>query len=319
MIAALLLDHAQKVQGVGLVGLGGQQLGVEAGGLVQAAGLVARHGLGEQSRRQADRVLPIPRGTLLLRFERGSRREDGEMFRLGKRPPVAARGDKRGDDGKRRLMPGRDAQIRPYQPRDLDALYRICLLTSDAGADGSAIYRDPKLVGHLYAGPYGVLSSETAFVVEDEEGVGGYILGAIDTRAFEARQEAEWWPGLRPLYADPTGTPPEDWNADQRAAWLIHHRFPAPRRVVTPFPSHLHIDLLPRLQGQGLGRRLIDLWLETAKAMGSRGVHLGVNRANARAIRFYLAYGLDQLDLPIPSGPPALYFTRDLNSTASVC
>lgn len=209
-------------------------------------------------------------------------------------------------------MPKHSAQIRPYQPSDLGDLYRICLLTADAGADGSTLYQDPELVGHLYAGPYAVLHPETAFVVEDAEGVGGYILGAVDTRAFEARLAAEWWPSLRPRYADPRGTPPESWNADQRATWLIHHTFPAPRRVVTPFPSHLHIDLLPRLQGQGLGQRLIDLWLETAKAMGSRGVHLGVNRANARAIRFYLAYGLDRLDLPIPSGPPALYFTRNL-------
>jgi ribosomal protein S18 acetylase RimI-like enzyme len=209
------------------------------------------------------------------------------------------------------------ATLRPYRPADLDDLYRICLLTGDSGGDGSRLYRDPKLVGHLYAGPYGVLSPETAFVVEDGEGVGGYILGTIDTRAFEARLEAEWWPALRPRYADPLGTPPETWTADQRAAYLIHHPFAAPRRVVEPFPSHLHIDLLPRFQGQGLGKRLIDLWLETARDMGSRGVHLGVSRANTRAIRFYRAYGLDQLDLPIPNGPPPLFFTRSLRPPSS--
>jgi hypothetical protein len=100
--------------------------------------------------------------------------------------------------------------IRPYRPADLDDLYRICLLTGDSGADASPVYQDPKLVGHLFAGPYGVLNPETAFVVEDQDGVAGYIIGAIDTRAFEARLEAEWWPNLRPLYADPAGTPPED-------------------------------------------------------------------------------------------------------------
>ena len=193
---------------------------------------------------------------------------------------------------------------------DLDDLYRICLATGDSGADASAIYRDPKLVGHLHAAPYGVFSPETAFVVEDDLGVGGYIVGALDTRAFEDRLRAEWWPTLQPRYADPFGTSHEEWNADQRAAYQIHHPFRAPRRVVAPFPSHLHINLLPRLQGQDLGRRLIHLMFETLQAMGSRGVHLGVSRANIRAIRFYLAYGLDQLDLPIPSGPPALYFTR---------
>jgi ribosomal protein S18 acetylase RimI-like enzyme len=204
------------------------------------------------------------------------------------------------------------ADIRPYRPADLDALYRICLATGDSGADASGLYRDPQLVGHLYAAPYGVLSPQTAFVVEDEQGIGGYILGALDTRDFEATLEAEWWPKLRPHYADPAATPHQDWSADQRGAYLIHHPFPAPRRVVEPFPSHLHIDLLPRLQGQDLGRRLMDLWLDTARAMGSRGVHLGVSAANTRAIRFYNAYGLDRLDLPVPGGS-ALFFTRDLS------
>ncbi len=211
----------------------------------------------------------------------------------------------------------RAAHIRPYRPSDLDDLYRICLATGDSGADASAIYRDPRVLGHLYAGAYGVLAPETAFVVEDEQGVGGYIVGALDTRGFEARLEAEWWPTLRARYADPSGTPHTNWSADQRAAFLIHHPFPAPRRVVEPFPSHLHINLMPRLQGQDLGRRLIDLWLATIERVGSRGVHLGVSPVNARAIRFYLAYGLDRLDLPVPNGPPALFFTRSIAPPAS--
>jgi ribosomal protein S18 acetylase RimI-like enzyme len=202
------------------------------------------------------------------------------------------------------------AEIRPYRPSDLDDICRICLLTGESGADASALYRDPKVLGHLYAGPYGVLSPETAFVVEDAEGVGGYILGTPDTRAFEARLEAEWWPRLRLQYANPSGTPPDAWTPDQRRAYLIHRPFHAPRRVVVPFPAHLHIDLLPRLQGQNLGRRLLDLWLAMISGLGARGVHLGVSQANARAIRFYLAYGLDRLDLPIPGGGTALYFTR---------
>ena len=214
-------------------------------------------------------------------------------------------------------MTRQTAAIRPYQPEDLDDLYRICLATGDSGADAADMYRDPRVLGHIYAGAYGMFASETAFVVEDSQGVGGYIVGALDTRAFEARLEAQWWPTLRPRYADPSGTPHRDWSADERAAFLIHHPFPAPRRVVELFPSHLHINLLPRLQGQDLGRSLIDLWLETVRRMGSRGVHLGVSPVNTRAIRFYLAYGLDRLDLPVPNGPPALFFTRSIAPQAS--
>ena len=34
-------------------------------------------------------------------------------------------------------------------------------------------------------------------VLDDGTGPGGYVLGALDTRAFEARCEREWWPPLR--------------------------------------------------------------------------------------------------------------------------
>jgi ribosomal protein S18 acetylase RimI-like enzyme len=186
------------------------------------------------------------------------------------------------------------ADIRPCRAGDLDDLYAIALATGDAGGDAAHHYADPRLVGHVYAAPYAVLNPATAFVAEDEQGVAGYILGAVDTRAFEALAEERWWPTLRPLYTDPAGTPHADWTRDQRLSWLIHHPWRAPDRIVAPFPSHLHIDLLPRLQGRGLGRRLMDRWLETARALGSPGVHLGVDAANARAMRFYRAYGLSE-------------------------
>ena len=193
-----------------------------------------------------------------------------------------------------------EAEIRPYRPSDLGALYRIALLTGDSGADASAMYRDPDLVGHIYAAPYGLLSPETAFVVEDGDGVCGYIVGALDTRAFEARLEADWWPALRGRLPEPSG-PPEAWTPDQRLIHLIHHPARVPRRLNEPYPSHLHINLLPRLQGQGMGKRLMDRWLATVRKMGSRGAHLGVSGANARAIRFYQAYGLTELErLPPP-------------------
>ncbi|MGB6116334.1 MAG: GNAT family N-acetyltransferase, partial [Comamonas sp.] len=69
-----------------------------------------------------------------------------------------------------------------------------------------------------------------------------------------------------------------------------------PDRIVADHPSHLHINLLPRLQGRDFGRRLMERWLQTMWTMGSRGVHLGVAAANARAIRFYEAYGFSQIE-----------------------
>jgi len=207
---------------------------------------------------------------------------------------------------------GEAPTIRPAALRDLDDLYRICLLTGDSGQDASALYRDARLVGHLYAAPYVVIEPESAYVIEDREGVGGYILGAVDTLAFEARMEAEWWPALREAYVDPAGDP-KAWSLDEVRAYQIHHPRPPPARITDPYPSHLHIDLLPRLQGRGFGKAMIDRWLAHIREAGSRGVHLGVSVQNHRAIRFYRAYGFEEFRFPNPRPQPdSLYFVMAL-------
>src|SRR5215469_1136966 len=132
------------------------------------------------------------------------------------------------------------AQIRPYRPGDLEDLYRICLLTGWSGEDASAIYEDKKLVGHLYAAPYGVLAPECALVAEDDQGVAGYILGATDTAAFEALTEAQWWPKLRAEYPDPKATPAAERTPDQQLARLIHRPSRMPAALLERFPAHLH-------------------------------------------------------------------------------
>jgi len=203
-------------------------------------------------------------------------------------------------------------RIRPAVASDLNALYRICLQTGDSGQDATHLYRDPKIVGHLYAAPYLVLEPGSAFVAEDSHGVGAYIVGAVDTLGFEARLEAEWWPALRPRYPEPGGDP-AGWSLDEMRAWQIHHPRPPPKRITDPYPSHLHINLLPRLQGRGLGQALIDRWLARMREAGSRGVHLGVSPVNHRALRFYRAYGFDTFRFPNPRGDTgAVFFVTTL-------
>ena len=199
-------------------------------------------------------------------------------------------------------------EIRGFRPADLDELYSVCLATGAGGDDASVLYRDPKLVGHVYAAPYAQLSPRTVFVVEDTDTVGGYIVGALDTRGFEALLEAEWWPALRQIYPDPSGTPRVDWSVDQFMSQKIHHPDRTAKEIVEPYPSHLHINLLPHLRGRGIGRRLMARWLETVRDMGSRGAHLAVGPANRRAVRFYRTCGFHELERPPSPSPAPIWF-----------
>ncbi len=76
-------------------------------------------------------------------------------------------------------------------------------------------------------------------------------------------------------------------NADERAAHLIHHPPRASSDLLAAYPSHLHIDVLPRQQGQGLGGRLMQSLLDALRQAGSTGVHLVVSAGNPNAIGFY--------------------------------
>jgi GNAT superfamily N-acetyltransferase len=190
------------------------------------------------------------------------------------------------------------AELRGVRPGDLDQIYEISLLTGDAGQDASALHSNRRLIGHIYSAPYVMLSPETAFVVEDEEGVAGYIVGAYDTRTFERLLEKEWWPALRDAYPAPEGDEAE-WNADQRRSFTIHNPRPAREQLVSAFPAHIHMNLLPRLQGQGMGSRLLDLWISTARRAGVKGVHLGANAGNYNALRFWGSRGFHRLAPPI--------------------
>jgi len=181
--------------------------------------------------------------------------------------------------------------IRPYEPRDLDALYDVCVRTAADGDDLTDAIDDPSLPGHVYAAPYGVLEPSMAFVVEDDEGVGGYVVGACDTAAFRDRCEAEWFPALRARYPAGSG----DRAPDRGYIALIHDPHRQDAAIVAEYPAHLHIDVLPRLQGLGLGRALIERFNAAAAAGGAPGVHLGVSATNERALAFYRRVGFETL------------------------
>lgn len=201
--------------------------------------------------------------------------------------------------------------IRPCRPDDLDDVYRICLLTADNGQDATSLYRDHRLPGLVYAGAYATLEPSLAFVAEDPAGVCGYVLGALDTHAFEHRLERDWWPALRAAYPEPD--PGASLSAPERFAINgIHHPWRTADDLARRFPSHLHIDLLPRRQGHGIGRQMMATMTATMRAHGSHGVHLLVSVGNDKAAGFYRHLGLTRF----PAAADVNIFTMDLGNQA---
>jgi ribosomal protein S18 acetylase RimI-like enzyme len=188
------------------------------------------------------------------------------------------------------------AEIRAYRQEDRDALYQICLLTADSGNDATSLFRDPRLPGHVWLGPYLAFEPTLAFVAEDGEGPAGYVVAALDTPAFVDRLERNWWPPLRARYPEPPQNAAEFVSLIEQAALNdMHRRWDVVGELVGRFPSHLHIDLLPRLQRRGIGQKLMATAISSLRDRGSPGLHLLVARENERAAGFYQHIGFSEI------------------------
>ena len=192
--------------------------------------------------------------------------------------------------------------IRPATLGDQPGAYAVCLKTGDYGQDGEPFYMDdPDALGRVFVGPYLAFEPDLSLILEDEQGVCGYALGALDSRAFYARYEAEWRPDLCARFPAPEGDP-SGWTRTQQVHHSYHHPdyfCPEPYDL---YPSHLHIDLLPHAQGRGYGRRMLERIMDTLRARGSPGAHLGVSTHNTRAFGFYRRVGFKEL-MRVGSGP----------------
>lgn len=192
------------------------------------------------------------------------------------------------------------ARIRPFRPGDEPALAEICLRTADAGADGTGIFADDDLWAEVFVLPYVARHPELAFVVEDDAGTPhGYVVGAPDTDAFEEWFRTDWWPRFTARWPKPD----REQSRQDGTLLYAYGRGPGQEPHAGRYPAHLHIDLLPDLQGQGWGRRLIDRLVEELRRRDVTGLHLVASAQNTGALAFYDRLGFERL--PSHSGSQA--------------
>ena len=120
----------------------------------------------------------------------------------------------------------------------------------------------------------------------------------------------------RSAYADPSGRPATEWSADEHRAFAIHHPHRPPRQVVERYPAHLHLNLLQRLQGRGVGTALFLEWMAHAARQGIAAMHVGVNNANAKAVQFWAKQGFVRLDLGDDAAPRTIWMGRSREQRA---
>lgn len=186
-----------------------------------------------------------------------------------------------------------------------------------------------RLAPYIWTHQYTLLSPSTCFVLDDGSGAAvGYVIGCPDVFAFaDGYQRYVDEVLLRPAAADdadansPAVPPPqqlgrlEPWSTTAVAvneeclrqlahsSWfLIFEGGEEKAGLVEGYRAMMHIDLLEGWQGQGWGRKMIEVFVASVRdavRSGSggggldcgRGVHIGVAWENKKVVPFYERVG----------------------------
>ena len=136
--------------------------------------------------------------------------------------------------------------------------------------------------GRIYVGPYLTFEPQLSLVLEDNEGVCGYALAALDSRDFYARYDCSGGRGLCERFPSPSGDPAAWTRAQTVHSWYHQPDYFCPQPYEM-YPSHMHIDLLERARGRAMGRRMMERQMAALRERGSPGAHLAV-RCATRAL-----------------------------------
>jgi ribosomal protein S18 acetylase RimI-like enzyme len=173
------------------------------------------------------------------------------------------------------------------------------------GEPADWFWRDRESFADLFSAYYTDHEPGSAYVVTEEEGgtVVGYLLGCLDSpsKPHITRTLAHHLVG-RAVLVRP-GTAGTIWRgfADLTREVVGGRGIPDDSFIDDRYPAHFHIDLLPAARGSGVGRRLVNTFLERLAAGGSPGCHLETVSQNESAIRFFTGLGFEPGDeRPMP-------------------
>jgi len=198
--------------------------------------------------------------------------------------------------------------IRRATVNDSEAISKICLLTANFGTSAEHLHHYGELPGLIYALPYINLPTTFGYVIVSidessgsEKSVVGYVLGTWDTMSFIAIAEKEWYPSLRIKYPLDAPDDVQRLKDDRTYISRIHKPDIPPKGIIDFSPAHVHIDILPEAQRQGLGKKLIGHAVKflSEKDPELKGLWVGVDPRNEEGKKFYRKIGGTNLPTPV--------------------
>lgn len=186
--------------------------------------------------------------------------------------------------------------IRPFRPSDRDDLLRIGADTAFFGAPIEKYMEDRRIFNDFFYAYYTDVEPQYTWVADTDGKVVGFLTGCADVRKKYARWLRHIFPGFmaRLLHGYYHFGPLTRHYLGTLLAAGFHGE--APHLDLKRYPAHLHINVDAGWRGHGLGRQLMDAYLNQLRSLNVRGVHLETTSMNEVACRLYEKVGFRLLD-----------------------
>ena len=163
----------------------------------------------------------------------------------------------------------RRISIRPFRPADRDVVRRLCCETGFLGNPIDPVFEDRELFADFLTGYYTDWEPESAFVLEVNGEVKGYLLGSrrpLRQQCYSFYQNISLF--LRGILRYPRYNP----ASRKFVHWIFTQGWrevpAAPRRT-----AHFHINLLPEARNVPSTRALMDAYLKYLHECGEKRVY----------------------------------------------
>lgn len=186
--------------------------------------------------------------------------------------------------------------LAPFAPRYTEAVFRIAADTAFFGEPVEHFLEDRNLFCDAYYRYYTRFEVRHSWVALGAGDVVGFLMGCRETRL----QAGRWARAILPLVLAKTLRGGYHWGPLTRRylSGLIRAYFAGemPHADVSRYPAHLHLNVVAPWRGLGIGRRLLQTYLDQLRQEGVPGVHLCTTDQNQAACHLYAACGFQRLD-----------------------
>ncbi|MBX3529216.1 MAG: hypothetical protein KF849_01330 [Rhizobiaceae bacterium] len=176
---------------------------------------------------------------------------------------------------RRARTPRAEAIVRPYEPRDREAVREICRRTAYRNKGSAAVFEDGELFADYWTSYYTDYEPQSTWVLELEGKVIGYLSGCVNTADHKRIMARRIVPAVigKAVWRLATG------QFRQRSTrrmlwWMVSRGFrEEPRFPIDRYPAHFHINLLRQGYGRGNFHRMVSAFLDRLEELGVERIH----------------------------------------------